>query len=57
MIRRLFKFLGWIDRRPSDMWPFPFAGFEPRRAQEPAILVDREGVAYLPKRKIVLRAK
>jgi len=28
---RLFRFLGWIDRKPGDMWPFPFAGIEPMR--------------------------
>lgn len=53
MIRRLLRFLGWADR---DMWPFPIAGFEPRSFDRP-ILVDREGVAYLPERKVVLRAK
>lgn len=31
MIKQLFRFLGWTDRRPGDMWPFPFAGVEPRR--------------------------
>jgi hypothetical protein len=30
MIRRFFRFLGWIDRKPGDVWPFPLAGFEPK---------------------------
>lgn len=28
MIRRLLKFLGWIDRQPGDLPPFPFAALE-----------------------------
>lgn len=28
-LRRLLRVLGWIDRRPGDIWPFPFAGFQP----------------------------
>lgn len=30
MIRALLRYLGWVDRKPGDMWPFPFAGFQPR---------------------------
>ena len=56
MIRRLLRFLGWVGRQPGDIWPFPFSGFEPRASDRP-ILIDREGVAYLPERKVVLRAK
>lgn len=29
MARRLLRFLGWIDRKRGDMWPFPFAAFQP----------------------------
>lgn len=29
-VRRLLRFLGWIDRRPGDKWPFPFAALQPR---------------------------
>lgn len=28
-MRKILRFLGWIDRKPGDMWPFPFAGLEP----------------------------
>lgn len=27
-MRRLLKFLGWVDRRPEDMPPFPFGASE-----------------------------
>ncbi|MBA8820688.1 hypothetical protein BRY73_23895 [Ochrobactrum sp. P6BS-III] len=33
----------------------PFCG--PARKKDKAILVDREGVAYLPSRRVVLKAK
>lgn len=56
MIRSVLRFLGWIDRKPGQFWPFPFAGFEPLKNEKP-ILVDREGVAYLPSRRVVLKAK
>lgn len=29
-MKRLLIFLGWVGRKPGDMWPFPFAAFEPR---------------------------
>ncbi len=56
MIRSVLRFLGWVDRKPGQIWPFPFAGFEPLKKERP-ILVDREGVAYLPSRRVVMKAK
>jgi|RhiMethySRZTD1v2_1073278.scaffolds.fasta_scaffold01263_45 hypothetical protein len=26
---RVLRFLGWKDRKPEDVWPFPFGAFGP----------------------------
>lgn len=28
-LMRVLRFLGWIDRRPYDCWPFPFGWLGP----------------------------
>jgi hypothetical protein len=56
MFRCILRFLGWVNRKPGQIWPFPFAGFEPLKKDKP-ILIDREGVAYLPSRRVVLKAR
>ncbi len=56
MLRKALRFLGWVDRKPGQIWPFPFAGIEPLNRERP-ILVDSEGVAYLPTRKVELKAR
>jgi hypothetical protein len=38
IMRRLLRFLGWIDRKPGDMWPFPFAGFQPRHVEPGSVV-------------------
>lgn len=43
-MKSLLRFLGWSGRKPGDMWPFPFAGFEP--APKPA--PQREPIRNIP---------
>lgn len=54
MIKRLLRFLGWLDRKSGDMWPFPLAGIEP---QQKPWLVDRQGAVIIPTKRVVLKAK
>lgn len=35
MLRKALRFLGWVDRKPGQIWPFPFAGIEPLKRKPP----------------------